>query len=173
MLSWSRFGGPGLVKGVKRCFQWSSVWHHGLCSDAICMTPPQCKVSATQGAHWWSERRCSNCHLLSSVDSVLYCYTNGPTHVPTVLSLASSAASVIASSLGPLWIVHCIVLLHRVAQSHSLSGHYCRSCVVVRFIHHALLHISSFDLINQTACCGQCSVSKAAGCRKEGAGLRW
>jgi hypothetical protein len=75
-------------------------------------------------------------HLLSSVDPVLY-DTNRPAHAPIVLSLASSAASVIASSLGPLWIVHCIVLLHRVA--HSLSVHYYRSCVVVRFIHHALI----------------------------------
>ena len=68
-------------------------------------------------------------HLLSSVDPVLYCDTNGPT---TVLSLASSAASVFASSLGPLRIVYCIILLHR--AMHSLSVHYCSSCVVVRFI---------------------------------------
>ena len=33
-------------------------------------------------------------HLLSSVDPVLYCDTNGPTYAPTVLSLASSAVLV-------------------------------------------------------------------------------
>jgi hypothetical protein len=78
-------------------------------------------------------------HLLSSVDSVLYCDTSGPTHAPTVLSLASSAASVFASCFG--WaiadFVRCIVLLHRAA--HSLSVHYCSSCVAFRFIRHALL----------------------------------
>jgi hypothetical protein len=76
-------------------------------------------------------------HLLSSVDPVLYCNTNGPTQVPTVLSLASSVASGFASSLGPLWIVRCTVLLHRVV--HSLSERYCSSCFVVCFIDHASL----------------------------------
>jgi hypothetical protein len=77
-------------------------------------------------------------YICFRVDPVLYCCdTNGPTHAPTILSLASAAASVFASSLGPLWIVRCIVLLHRVV--HSLSVRYCSSCVIVRFIHHALL----------------------------------
>jgi hypothetical protein len=61
----------GLVKGAKGASSAPSVWHHELCLDAIFMTPPQFKVSATQGAHWWSERRCNNCHLLSSVDPVV------------------------------------------------------------------------------------------------------
>jgi hypothetical protein len=43
--------------------------------------------------------------LLSSVDPVLYCDINGPTHAPTVLSLARSATSVFDSSLGSLRIV--------------------------------------------------------------------
>jgi hypothetical protein len=42
-------------------------------------------------------------HLLSSVDPVLYCDTNGPTHAPTVFSLASSAASVFADCA-----LHCL-----------------------------------------------------------------
>ena len=56
--------------------------------------------------------------MLSSVDPVLYGDTNGSTHAPVVVSLAPSAAAVPASSLGPWRIVRCIV---------------------VRFIHHALL----------------------------------
>jgi hypothetical protein len=88
-------------------------------------------------------------HLLSSVDPVLYCDTNGPTHVPTVLSLASSAASVFASSLGPLRIVHCIILLHR--AMHSLSVHYCSSCVVVRFIIMRLLRALILSILASNA----------------------
>ena len=61
-------------------------------------------------------------HLLSSVVPVLCCDTNRPTHAPTVLSLASSADSVCASSLGPLRIVRCVVLLHR--AGHLLYAHY-------------------------------------------------
>jgi hypothetical protein len=79
-------------------------------------------------------------HLLSSVDPVLYCDTDtsGPTHAPTVYRLFHRLLQcVLLASLGPLWIVRCIVLFHRAV--HSLSAHYCSSCVVVRFIHRALL----------------------------------
>ena len=81
-------------------------------------------------------------HLLSSVDLVLYCYTNGRTRVPTVLSLASSAASAFASSLGPLRIVRCIVLLHRVVRIHCL----CTTAAAALFASFIMLY-SCFDLI--------------------------
>jgi hypothetical protein len=38
-------------------------------------------------------------HLLSSADPVLYCDTNGPTHAPTVLSLASSTVCALLQRL--------------------------------------------------------------------------
>ena len=125
-----------------------SVWHRGVFLDAIFIIPPQFKVSTTQGAHWWSERRCNNCHLLSSVDPVLYCYTNA-THVPTVLSLVSSAASVFASSLGQFMdsALHCLA-----SQSGAFTGvYYCRSFVVVRFIHHALLRALILSILASNA----------------------
>jgi len=83
--------------------------------------------------------RCSMGYLLSSVDTVLYCGTNGPTHAPTVLSRALSTGSVLASSLGPLRVVHFIVLLHRVVRCTVCALHTAVS-VVVRFMHCALHH---------------------------------
>jgi hypothetical protein len=80
-------------------------------------------------------------HLLSSVDPVLY-DTNRPAHAPIVLSLASSAASAFASSLGPLWIVRCIVLLHRVVRIHCL----CTTAAAALFASFIMLY-SCFDLI--------------------------
>ena len=125
------------VKGVKVHSSAPSVWHRGLfrCnfyySSAIKVSNSKC---APLRVRIGSQHEDANyCHLLSSVDLVLYCYTNGRTRVPTVLSLASWAASVFASSLGPLWIVRCIVLLQRAV--HLPSAHYCHSCVVVHFIH--------------------------------------
>ena len=55
-------------------------------------------------------------YLLSSVDFVLYCDTNGLTHAPTVLSLAPLNDSVLACSLGSLQIVHFLVLLRCTPQ---------------------------------------------------------
>ena len=105
----SRFLGQGLCERCQRCIQVPPQFGTRVFLDAIFIIPPQFKVSTTQGARWWSERRCNNCHLLSSVDPVLYCYTNA-THVPTVLSLVSSAASVFASSLGQFMdcVLHCL-----------------------------------------------------------------
>ena len=65
-------------------------------------------------------------YLLSSVDPVLYCDTNGPTHAPTVLSLAPSPASVCASSLGPLRVVRFLL-----------------SCFAERCIHYCLCATSA------------------------------
>jgi hypothetical protein len=96
-------------------------------------------------------------HLLSSVDLVLYCDsvfcdTNGPTHAPTVLSLAPSAASVFASCFG--WAIADCALNRLASQSGAFTVpvHYCSSCVVVCFIHHALLRalISSILASNAT-----------------------
>jgi hypothetical protein len=69
-------------------------------------------------------------YLLSSVDPVLYCDINGPTHAPTVLSLARSATSVFDSSLGSL----------RIAPVRTYS-----SCVVIRIINCALLRSLSYQ----------------------------
>ena len=72
--------------------------------------------------------------MLSSVDPVLCCDTNGPTHTATVLSLAPSTTSMFDSSLGTLRIVRFLVLLRRVV--HSLS---------VRFMQQ--LHCCSLHII--------------------------
>jgi hypothetical protein len=60
-------------------------------------------------------------YLLSSVDPVLNCDTNGPAHAPAILSLAPSTGSMFASSIGSLqsarflvfasqreWCIHCL-----------------------------------------------------------------
>ena len=77
-------------------------------------------------------------HLLLSADPVLYCDTNRPTHAPIVLSLVSSACF---SACFFAWAI-ADYALHRLGSqsgAHSLFVHYCSSCVVVRFIHHALI----------------------------------
>jgi hypothetical protein len=56
-------------------------------------------------------------YLLSSVDPVLYCGTNGPTHAPTFVLLAPSSTSVFDSLLALLGIVRFLVLLRRVVHS--------------------------------------------------------
>jgi hypothetical protein len=48
-------------------------------------------------------------YLLSSVDPVLYCDTNRPTHAPTVLSLAPLNDSVFDSALGSSRVVRFLV----------------------------------------------------------------
>ena len=62
---WSRSGGQGLCERCPRCIQvlpqfgMRGVW---LCQFfTIIFFPPQFKVSMTQGAYWWSERRCNTC----------------------------------------------------------------------------------------------------------------
>jgi hypothetical protein len=45
-----RYQGLDFVKGVKGASGAPSVWHRGLCSDAICIIPPQ-----FENAYWWSE----------------------------------------------------------------------------------------------------------------------
>jgi hypothetical protein len=71
--------------------------------------------------------------------ATLYCDTNGHNSRTDCFYrlLHRLLQCVLLDSLGPLRFVRCIVLLHRVV--HSLSVHYCSSCVVVRFIHHVLL----------------------------------
>ena len=139
----SRFLGQGLCERCQRCIQVPPQFGTRVFLDATFIIPPQFKVSTTQGARWWSERRCNNCHLLSSVDPVLYCYTNA-THVPTVLSLVSSAASVFASSLGQFMdcVLHCLA-----SQSGAFTG-----CALLPQLRCCSLHsscfISCFDLIN-------------------------
>ena len=127
------------MKGAKDAFKCSLILacegvFTPIFHDAIVLFLRNSKVSTTQGCilvvrtemqYVLYQRKIelrtrSMSHLLSSVDPVLYCDTNGPTHAPAVLSLVSSAASVFASSLGPLRIVRCIVLLHRVVRIHCL-----------------------------------------------------
>ena len=68
----------------------------------------------------------------------------------TVLSLASSAASMFVSSLGPLRIVRCIVLLRRVAHSFTVCAllQQLRCCSL-----HSSCYTSCFDLINSGEQC--------------------
>ena len=83
-------------------------------------------------------------HLLSSVDPVLYCDTNGPTRAPAVLSLAPSAASVSASSLVLLRVVRFLGLLRRVHCLCPLQQLRCCSLYSSCFT-------PCFDLSNATA----------------------
>jgi hypothetical protein len=57
--------------------------------------------------------------------------------------LASSAASAFASSLGPLRIMRCIVLLHRVVRIHCL----CTTAAAALLFASFILLYSCFDLI--------------------------
>jgi hypothetical protein len=93
-------------------------------------------------------------HLLSSVDPVLYCDS-----VLRHQRANSRADCFIACPIG--WFIGCfsVCFLLRLghcglcaASVHSLSVPYCSSCVVVRFIHHALLRalISSMLVSNAT-----------------------
>ena len=156
------------AKGAKGAFKCPLSWHarvltpifHTRCN---CFIPPQFKaplrvdilvvrteVQCVLYQRKIEVRTWSMSHLLSSVGSVLYCDTNGPTHAATVLSLASSAASVFASSLGPLRIVRCIVLLRRVAHSFTVCAllQQLRCCSL-----HSSCYTSCFDLINSGEQC--------------------
>ena len=51
----------GFVKGVNRCIQVFPQFGIAVLFRCNFSVPPQFQVSTTQGACWWSERRCNTC----------------------------------------------------------------------------------------------------------------
>ena len=112
----------------------------------VVRTEVQCVVPAKdRGANMEHEPLAFECWFCAVLR-----YQRANSRGSTVLSLASSAASMFVSSLGPLRVVRCIVLLRRVAHSFTVCAllQQLRCCSL-----HSSCYTSCFDLINSGEQC--------------------